>query len=162
MKNEKVLLLTQAAAIAAIYVVLTVVFEPLSFGVAQVRIAEALTILPYFTPAAVPGLFIGCVIANFMGGGILMDVIFGSLATLAGALGSYALRGHKYLVPAPPIIANAVIVPFVLFYGYGINYMPIPLMMLSVGAGEVISCGIMGLVVLFALEKYRKVIFSAA
>ena len=162
MKNEKVLLLTQAAAIAAIYVVLTVVFEPLSFGVAQVRIAEALTVLPYFTPAAIPGLFAGCVIANFMGGGIPADIVFGSLATLAGALGSYALRRHKYLVPVPPILANLVIVPFVLYYGYGLTFMPIPLMMLSVGAGELISCGIMGLVILFALEKYKKVIFSAA
>lgn len=162
MKNEKVLFLAQAAAIAAIYVVLTVVFAPLSFGVAQIRVSEALTILPYFTPAAIPGLFAGCIIANFTAGAIPIDIVFGSLATLAGAFGSYALRGRKYLVPVPPIVANAVVVPFVLSLGYGINYIPIPLMMLSVGAGELVSCGVMGSVILFSLEKYKKILFRAA
>ena len=162
MRNEKVLFVVQAAAIAAVYVVLTVVFAPFSFGVGQIRISEALTILPYFTPAAIPGLFVGCIIGNFIGGGIPVDILFGSIATLIGALGSYALRRHRFLVPIPPIVANAVIVPFVLYYGYSINYMPIPFMMLSVGAGELISCGVMGLVILFALEKYKKVIFSIA
>lgn len=161
MRDKKVLFVVQAAAIAAIYVVLTVVFAPLSFGEVQIRFAEALTILPYFTPAAIPGLFVGCIIGNFMGGAIPVDIICGSIATLIGAVGSYALRKHKFLVPVPPVLANTVIVPFVLFYGYGIN-LPIPLMMLSVGAGEVISCGVLGLVILFALDKYKNVIFKAA
>lgn len=161
MRDKKVLFVVQAAAIAAIYVVLTVVLAPLSFGEVQIRFAEALTILPYFTPAAIPGLFVGCIIGNFMGGAIPVDIICGSIATLIGAVGSYALRKHKFLVPVPPVLANTVIVPFVLFYGYGIN-LPIPLMMLSVGAGEVISCGVLGLVILFALDKYKNVIFKAA
>ena len=141
--------------------VLTVVFAPLSFGEVQVRFAEALTILPYFTPAAIPGLFVGCIIGNFLGGAIPVDIICGSIATLIGAFGSYALRKQKFLVPVPPIMANTVIVPFVLFYGYGIN-LPIPLMMLSVGAGEVLSCGVLGLVILSALDRYKNVIFKTA
>ena len=161
MRDKKVLFIVQAAAIAAIYVVLTVVFAPLSFGEVQVRFAEALTILPYFTPAAIPGLFVGCIIGNFLGGAIPVDIICGSIATLIGAFGSYALRKQKFLVPVPPIVANTVIVPFVLFYGYGIN-LPIPLMMLSVGAGEVLSCGVLGLVILSALDRYKNVIFKTA
>ena len=85
MKNKRILFMTQAAMIAAIYVVLTVLFAPFGFGEIQVRIAESLTILPLFTPAAIPGLFIGCMIGNIIGGAILPDIIFGSLATLIGA-----------------------------------------------------------------------------
>ena len=158
MRDKKVLFMVQAAAIAAIYVVLTVVFAPLSFGEVQIRFAEGLTILPYFTPAAIPGLFIGCVIGNFMGGAIPVDIICGSLATLAGALLSYALRKHKFLVPLPPIIDNTLVVPFVLFYGYVVN-LTIQFMMLTVGVGEVVSCGVIGLILLFALDRYKGVIF---
>ncbi len=102
MRNKKVLHLVQGAAIAAIYVVLVVVFNYWSFGPIQFRIAEALTILPFFTPAAIPGLFVGCLLANLLGGAIPADIIFGSIATLIGALGSYALRKHKWLIPLPP------------------------------------------------------------
>lgn len=161
MRDKKVLFTVQAAVIAAVYVVLTTLFAPLSFGEVQIRFAEALTILPYFTPAAIPGLFIGCIIANLAGGGIPLDIICGSLATLMGAAASYSLRRYKYLVPIPPIVANTVIVPYVLYYGYGLN-LPIPLMMLSVGIGEVISCGVLGLIVLFALDKHKNVIFKTA
>lgn len=86
MKNKNVAFMTQAAMIAAIYVVLTYVFAPFSFGEVQIRIAEALTILPVFTPAAIPGLFVGCIVGNILGGAILPDIIFGSIATLIGAL----------------------------------------------------------------------------
>ena len=89
MKNKNVSYLTQAAMIAAIYVVLTIVFAPISFGEIQVRIAEMLTILPIFTPAAIPGLFVGCLIGNITGGAILPDIICGSIATLIGAAGTY-------------------------------------------------------------------------
>ena len=160
MKNKKVLFLTQAAMIAAIYVVLTVMFQAISFGEIQVRIAEALTILPAFTPAAIPGLFIGCIIGNIFGGSILPDIIFGSLATLIGASFTYMLRNQsKYLAPLPPIISNIVIVPFVLRYAYGIN-LPIALMMLTVGIGEVISCGVLGMIVYSSLAKHRHKIFK--
>ncbi|MDO4276559.1 MAG: QueT transporter family protein [Eubacteriales bacterium] len=160
MKNKSTLFLVQAAAIGAIYVVLTVLFAPLSFGEVQIRFSEALTILPFFTPAAIPGLFVGCIIANFLGGAIPVDIIFGSMATLIGAVFTYKLRGNRWLAPLPPIAANTVIVPFVLFYGYGIN-LPIPLMMLTVGLGEVISCGVLGMIVLTALSRYRNILFGS-
>lgn len=158
MKDRKVTYLVQAAMIAAIYVVLTLVFSAFSFGQVQVRISEGLTILPYFTPAAIPGLFIGCLIANTIAGAAVPDIIFGSLATLAGAYFSRRLRGHKWLVPVPPIIANSLVVPFVLRYAYGVN-LPIPFMMLTVGIGEVLSCGVIGEIFLAALEKHAAVIF---
>ena len=160
MKNKSTLFLVQAALIGAVYVVLTLVFAPFSYGEVQVRVSEALTILPYFTPAAVPGRFVGCIIANLLGGGIPVDIIFGSIATLIGAVFTYQLRNSsKWLAPGPPIVANAVIVPFVLYYGYGVN-LPIPLMMLTVGAGEVVSCGVFGMILLTALSKYKDTIFG--
>ncbi|WP_347562037.1 QueT transporter family protein [Ruminococcus sp. AM42-11] len=138
MKNKSTLFLVQAALIAAVYVVLTLVFAPFSYGEIQVRISEALTILPFFTPAAIPGLFVGCILANLLGGAIPLDIAFGSIATLIGAVFTYKLRNsNKWLAPVPPIVANAVLVPFVLRYGYSVN-LPIPLMMLTVGAGEII------------------------
>lgn len=158
MKNT-ILFMVQSAMVAAIYVVLTVLFAPFSFGEIQVRIAEALTILPFFTPAAIPGLFIGCLLGNILGGAVLPDIIFGSLATLIGAYFTYLLRKqNKYLAPIPPILANIVIVPFVLRYAYGV-VLPIPFLMLTVGVGEIISCGVLGMVVLSALQKYQYKIF---
>ena len=160
MKNKSTLFLAQGAMIAAVYVVLTLVFAPISYGEVQVRVSEALTVLPFFMPAAVPGLFVGCLIANILGGAILPDIIFGSLATLLGAVGTYLLRKKtRFLAPIPPIVANTVIVPFVLYYGYGVN-LPIPFMMLTVGLGEVISCGGLGLIAQTVLMKYRKVLFG--
>lgn len=146
--------------IAAIYVVLTYVFAPFSFGEVQIRISEALTILPMFTPAAVPGLFIGCLIGNVLGGAILPDIIFGSIATLLGAVGTYLLRNQKSVLGVlPPIVMNILIVPFVLRYGYGIN-LPLALMQLTVGLGEVISCGVLGMMLYMALVRYKGVLFG--
>ena len=159
MRNKSTLFIAQAAMIAAVYVVLTFVFAPISFGEIQVRISEALTILPVFTPAAVPGLFVGCLLGNMLSGAYLSDVVFGSLATLLGAIGTRALRNASpFLAPLPPIIANALIVPFVLRYTYGVA-LPIPLMMLTVGVGEVISCGGLGLILYFTLGTRLKSIF---
>ncbi len=160
MKNKNILFLTQAAMIAAVYVVLTFVFAAFSFGEVQVRLAEALTILPVFTPAAIPGLFVGCLLGNLLGGGILPDMIFGSLATFLGAFGTYALRhGSRFLAPLPPILANTIVVPLVLRYAYGFA-LPLPLLMLNVGLGEVISCGVLGLLLYTALYKHRTAIFG--
>lgn len=125
----------------------------------RIRVSEALTILPFFTPAAIPGLFIGCLVGNIVGGALLPDIIFGSLATLIGAAGSYLLRKNRYLVPLPPILANTLIVPFVLKYGYGVA-LPIPFMMFTVGIGEVISCAVLGFIILTALSKYKMLIFK--
>lgn len=159
-KQNKVLFITQAAMVAAIYVVLTVFINAvgLASGAIQVRISEALTILPYFTPAAIPGLFIGCLLSNTITGCALFDIIFGSLATLLGAVGTYLLRKYQWLTPIPPILANTIIIPFVLTYVYEIPG-GIPYFMLTVGAGEVLSCGILGLVLLFALKPHKNRIF---
>lgn len=166
--------LVQAAMIAAVYVVLTLLAN--AFGLAnhaiQVRFSEALTILPFFTPAAVPGLFVGCILSNVLTGCLPLDVVFGSLATLFGALGTYLVgkisngivkqnvSARKLLAPLPPILANTLIVPFILAYVYQFEG-SVFYFMLTVGIGEVISCGILGLILLFSLEKYRNILFSA-
>ena len=161
MRNKKVLFVAQAALIAAIYVVLTYFVSAfhLASGAIQVRISEALTVLPYFTPAAIPGLAAGCLLSNLLTGCLPMDVLFGSLATLIGAVGSYLLRRYKWLVPLPPVISNTVIVPFVLAYVYGAEG-SIPFFMITVGIGEVISCYILGSILLNALLPYRNIIFK--
>lgn len=150
-----------AAMIAALYVVLTFIAN--AFGLAnrdiQVRFSEALTILPYFTSAAIPGLTIGCLLSNFLTGCAPLDIIFGTLATLIGACGTYALRRFKWLAPVPPIVSNTIIVPWVLRFAYDIPS-AIPYLMLTVGAGEVISCGILGMILLFSLIKSGKNIFK--
>ena len=161
MKDNKVRFMAQAAMIAAVYVALTVVFAPISFSEIQVRVAEALTILPVFTPAAIPGLFIGCLIGNIAGGALVPDIIFGTLATLIGAFGTWKLRrAHPFLAPVPPILANTVIVPFVLKYAYEVP-LPVPFMMLTVGAGEILSCGVLGMLLYYALRSRREQIFGS-
>ncbi|MBQ6469158.1 MAG: QueT transporter family protein [Lachnospiraceae bacterium] len=153
MKKSSTTMIAHGAMIAALYVALCMVFQPISYGEVQFRIAEALTILPFFTPAAIPGLFVGCIISNLLGGGVLIDVVFGSIATLIGAIGTRMLRNaNPFLAPVPPILANALIIPFVLRYGYGVPF-AIPFMMLTVGIGEILGCGVLGMILLFALKK---------
>lgn len=155
-----VFFIAQGAVIAAIYVVLTIALAPFSFKEVQIRIAEALTILPIFTPAAVPGLAVGCLLANLIGGAPLPDVIFGSLATALGAAGTRILRKRMFAIAViPPIAANMLIIPFVLCYAYGVP-LPIPLMMGTVGAGELVSCGILGGLLYKALEPHRRNVFN--
>lgn len=162
MQSKKVLFLTQAAMIAALYVVLTFIANAfrLASGAIQVRLSEALAVLPFFTPAAIPGLYVGCLLANLLTGGCLLDILVGSLASLIGAVGAYMLRRQKWLVPLPTIIANALIVPFVLIHGYGLAdawwYL-----FLTVGAGEVISCGVLGMGLLLVLRNYAVELFKA-
>lgn len=168
MRDKKVLLIVQAAMIAAIYVVLTYFISAfnLASGAIQVRVSEALTILPYFTPAGIPGVFIGCLLANLLTGAPVYDVVFGSLATLLGAIGTYLLRKHKFLCTLPPVVANMLIIPFVLRYAYGLTMefggydVSIPFYMLTVGAGEVICCCILGSILLNALARVRGVVFK--
>lgn len=161
MRKNRVLFITQAAMIAALYVVLTVFVSAfnLASGAIQVRISEALTVLPAFTPAAIPGLFIGCLVSNMATGCLPPDIILGSLATLLGAYGTYLLRRFKWAVPIPPILANALIIPFVLAYVYHIPG-GVPYFMLTVGIGEVLSCGVLGMIVYNILTRYRSVIFK--
>jgi len=161
MKNRPVLYLTYAAMIAALYVVLTMLANVfgLANGSIQLRFSEALTILPYFTPTAIPGLFVGCLISNVASGAALPDIIFGSMATLLGAIGTYALRRqNKWFAPLSPILANTMIIPFVLKYAYGI--IPIWFSVITVAIGEILSCGVLGMLLLFSLSRYRRHLFS--
>ena len=157
--NKRTLYVTQAAVIAAIYVVLVFVFQYSSFGPIQFRIAEALTILPYFTAAAIPGVTIGCLLSNLLFRADLLDVVFGTAATFIAAYLSYQLKDNKFLVPIPPILINAIIIPWVLKFAY-FEADPIPFLMLTVGAGQLLSAGVLGMVLLFSLERVKHVIFK--
>ena len=177
MSNKKVLFITEAAVIAALYVVLTLLANALGLAnyAVQVRFSEALTILPYFTPAAIPGLFVGCILSNILTGCMPLDVVFGSMATLIGALGTYYIaHGIKtpadhnfyctnkiktWLCPIPPIVANMIIVPLVLMYVYKFEGSFL-YFMATVGAGELISCFVLGMILLFALEPRKHAIFN--
>ena len=147
------------AVIAALYVALTLPFAPIAYGPVQFRIAEALTVLPYFTPAAVPGVTLGCLLSNILMGSPLPDIVFGTIATLIGAIFSYRLRVHKYLVCVPPIVANALIIPWVLKFAYGVPDL-VPVMMFTVGLGEVLAVGVLGNIFLLSLERCRKMLFQ--
>ena len=143
--------------IAALYVVFTEISALLgiSSGVIQFRLSEMFAVLPIFTPAAIPGVFIGCIISNILAGGIIWDVVFGSLASLLGALGTWLLRKKSvYLAPVPTILANMIIVPFVLRYAYGIEG-TIPFFMLTVGFGEFVCAGILGVFLAKTLKKHK-------
>lgn len=161
MKNNKIQIICQGGIIAALYIVLTYVANALGLasGEVQVRFSEALTILPFFSVASVPGLFVGCLLSNILTGCAIPDIIFGSLATLIGAVGTRMLRKKTpWLAPLPPILANTIIVPFVLKYAYGVE--PLWFSFVTVGAGEIISCGILGMLLLFALKKRARDIFK--
>ena len=159
-KNSKALFLAHAAIIAALYIVLTLIANALGLAnyAIQIRFSEALTILPYFTPAAIPGLFIGCILSNLLTGCVLLDVIIGSLATLLGAIFTYKLRKWKFLTPLPPIVFNILLVPPILAFVYkfeGTLYY----FALTIGIGEFVSCGILGMLLLMLLEKYKRILF---
>lgn len=156
--------ISQAAIIAAIYVVMTYLtgILGLASGAVQCRFSEAMCILPAFTPAAIPGLFIGCIISNFLTGSVIIDIVFGSIATLIGALFTrfFAQKGlSPYLYPIPAIVSNTVILPFVLKYAYGLKD-GVLYLVLTVGLGEIISCGILGMLLYFSLKKYSKILFD--
>lgn len=163
-KTSVALYAAQGGITAALYVVLTLISN--AFGMAngaiQVRISEALTILPAFMPAAIPGLFVGCILSNTFTGAILPDIIFGSLATLIGAFGTRALKDSKAILkPIPPILANTIIVPLVLKYAYKLDG-TLPYMMLTVFIGEFISCGIFGLILHRLLQERISSLFDVS
>ena len=160
-RNAKTVFLCQGAIIAALYVVLTYAVKifGLDSGVIQVRVSEMLCILPIFTPAAIPGLYLGCLLSNLLAGAVWLDIVVGPIATLIGALGTYFLRKLPIVATLPPVAANALIVPFVLAYGYGVEE-AIPFMMLTVGIGEIISIYVLGMALYFALRKRAKAIFG--
>ena len=148
--------LTTAAIIAALYVVFTGLSAAfgLASGVIQIRLSEALTVLPYFTPAAIPGVTVGCLLANLLTGAPLPDIIFGTLASFLGVLGASLLRKKKYLIAIPTILSNAIIIPLVLQYAYGVKD-AFWYLMLTVGIGVVISAGLFGGLLLHVLQKRK-------
>lgn len=157
MKNVR--FMVQAAVIAALYVVVTYSIAPFSSGLFQLRLSEAFTVLPALTSAAIPGLFVGCLLGNLLVGATLPDIIFGSLTTLVAAFISYKLRGNKWLVPLPPVVLNAIVVGYMLVNIYAV---PVPLYvaMAWVAAGQFVACYIIGLPLLSILEKYKYKIFN--
>lgn len=162
--RNKIKYITNAAIIAALYVVLTYAASALGLasGPIQCRLSEALCVLPAFTPAAVPGLFVGCLLSNMLTGCIALDVIFGSVATLLGAAGTYFLSkfgANRFTFSLPTILSNTLIVPFVIKYAYG-GEGAIWYFVLTVGAGEIISCGILGTVLYLCLKKSARHIFN--
>lgn len=154
-RTTSVRTLTTAAIIAALYVILTGLSAlfGLASGAIQVRLSEALTILPCFTPAAVPGVTVGCFLANLLTGAPLPDIVFGTLATFLGAFGARLLRKYWYLVPIPTILSNAVIIPVVLRYAYHIPDSFL-FLFLTVGAGEIISAGLLGSLLYHTLKRH--------
>ena len=155
--RERLVYTCTAAIIAAMYVVLTHLSNALGLasGVIQCRISEALCVLPYFTAAAVPGLTVGCVIANLTTMAEPVDIIFGSLATLIGAIGARLLRKHKWLTPLPTILANTLILPFVLKFVLNLEE-SVWFFFITIFIGELISAGIIGMIFLFAFKRVNR------
>lgn len=154
--------LVRAGLIAALYALLTVALAPISSGLIQCRVSEALSVLPYFTPAAVPRLFVGCALANLLTGAPLYDVVFGSLATLLAAAATLLLKRRgmkKWLMPLPSVLVNAVIIGTLLVKVYGVP-VSLPLAMLYVGLGQALACYGLGLPLLYALERFGGDLFS--
>ena len=158
--NSSTRYLTRGALIAALYVGLCYVSTifGLSSGAIQFRVAEALCILPIFMPEAIPGLFIGCILSNIVSGCVLWDIIFGSIATLIGAVGAYLLRNlptkFKWAATLPNLFSNMIIVPFVLMYAYGVEE-GFFLLSLSVGIGEVVCGAIGGTLLYYSVKDLR-------
>lgn len=153
-KTKKLML---SALVAALYVVLTYVSSlfGLSSGVIQLRLSEALNVLALYSFSAVPGLAVGCLIANLLTGSVLWDIVFGSLATFLGACGAYLLRKNRFLALACPVLSNTLIIPFVLKYAYGFPE-TFWFLFLTVGLGELVSCMGIGLLAGKTVEKYKK------
>ena len=153
--SRNILSIVQAAMIAALYIVLTALAAgfDLASGAIQVRFSEVL-----FTPAAIPGVTIGCLLANILTGSALPDIIFGTLATLLGALGTYALRKHRFLCTLCPVISNGIIIPLVLRYAYAVPG-ALWFLALTVGAGELICCVLFGSILITALLPHREQLF---
>ena len=150
--NNQTNTLTRGAIIAALYAALTLLLAPISYGEVQIRIAEALTVLPILMPEAVPALAIGCLLANVLGGCPIFDIVFGTLATLLAALCTRALRNHLRAALAMPVLFNGLIVGAVVHFCYA-PVIPLPLCMLFVAAGEAVSCLLLGPMVLSAVKR---------
>ena len=160
MKNNTTLFVTRGAMISALYVALTYFSSifGLASGAIQFRLSEMLCVLPIFMPEAIIGLTLGCLISNLITGAVIWDVIFGSLATLLGAIGARLLSRLPakllWLTTVPTVLSNAVIVPFVLIYAYGAEG-AYPYFMLTVGIGEIVCAGILGSILCYSIKKFN-------
>jgi len=142
----------RVAMIAAIYVVLNIIFASISYGPIQIRIAESLTVLPFIDPSAIIGLFVGCILANILGPVGMVDIIGGSLCTLVAAYLTYKLKNPK-LAPLPPVLINAFGVSIYLHLLFDLPYW---ITVLYIGMGEIIACYILGYPLLILLIKNKK------
>ena len=159
MKNKTAHQLTLAGVIAALYVALTFI-NPYGFGAVQVRVSEMLTVLPVFTSAAVPGLYAGCLVANLLHPGVhILDIIFGSLATLMAAVLTRILRKNVFAALLPPVVVNALVVGPLVYYCYG-QELILPVTMASVGVGQLIACYGGGLMLYYLLRKNKGTLFE--
>ncbi len=163
--KRKTLYLTQGAVIAAIYVVLVYVTNlfpgQLNYGMVQFRLSEALCVLPVFTPAAIPGLFLGCLISNFLSPLTWVDWVFGSGATLLAAVLTYVWRKHPWTAPIPAIVVNALIIgPELYFMGFvqvngGVGLVALLASMGSVFVGQLVVCAGLGYPLMYLLKKNK-------
>ena len=151
--------LARGAVIAALYTALTLLLAPISYGQFQIRLSEAMTLLPILLPEAVPALAIGCLLSNILGGCTIFDIVFGTLATLLAALCTRRLRGKFWLAAAMPVVFNGVIVGAVVHYCYSPAF-PLPLCMLTVATGEAIACMIVGPLLIGALRRIPGRVFE--
>lgn len=145
--------------IGALYVVLTLISAMfgLSSGVIQVRISEMLCVLPVYTAAAIPGVTVGCLLANLIVGGTIWDIAFGTFATLIGAVIAYFMRNVRYLAFVPTVISNMLIIPTVLILSGLGGWEMFPYFALTVGLGEIISCGVFGDLMVLYFERHPSV-----
>lgn len=159
--NNKTRNIVYAAIIAALYVVLTefAALLGLSSGAIQIRFSEALNALCLFTPYGIPGMFIGCLLANMLTGAVVFDVVFGSVATLLGAVGVYLFRKHRVLALLCPVVTNALILPFVLKYAYGLPE-GIGYFVITIAIGQLVSCTVLGYFFARAVEKHKNYLFK--
>ena len=171
MKKNTTKMVAFGGVIAALYVVLTIIAAALGIasGAIQVRLSEALTILPVFTATAVPGLTVGCVLANLITGCAAWDVVFGSMATLLGAIGTRLLKDRPAIAWIPPVVSNMLIVPVVLMKVYGVDNVDVfgsvfngdslwIMLVITVGIGEIIACGVLGMLLYQALKKNPRIL----
>lgn len=147
--------IAQVGIIASLYAALTIALAPISYGPIQIRISEALTVLPYLTPAAIPGLFVGCLVANAYGGLGLPDIIGGSMCTLLAAFLTYLIsRTRKpILAPLPPVVINALGVSL---YLHLLFHLPYWLTVAYIAVGQVGACFVLGYPLLLILLKRKK------
>lgn len=150
MKNIQVKTITRIGMIAALYVAVTVLLAPISFGPVQFRVAEAMTLLPILWIESIPGVFIGCFLSNLFFGYGILDAVVGGFATLVAAVLTYRLRKNIWLAALPPVLVNAVVIGLMLYY---VDNAPLLLTMGTVGAGQVGACYVLGIPLIFALRR---------